>query len=103
MPSTSNMLTSTPAALSALNLELSSFFAAPKAPLPFLHPYAGISDQYHAPTQQNFAALEKHPEGNYQPTAPIFDIEKSNHIFSHIMKTAVILSVEELCSIVPDV
>ncbi|KAG6890356.1 hypothetical protein C0992_002080 [Termitomyces sp. T32_za158] len=34
---------------------------------------------------------------------PVYDIEKSNHVFSHIMKSAITLSVEELCSIAPNV
>lgn len=75
----------------------------PKAPLPPLHPYASLSDRYHTPAQHNFATPKKHSEDGYCPIAPIFDIEKSNHIFSHIIKTFIMLSVEELYSIVPDV
>ncbi|KAG6878972.1 hypothetical protein C0992_006227 [Termitomyces sp. T32_za158] len=72
------------------------------APLP-LHTYAGLPNHYAPPTQHNFAASDKQPEGGYQPMAPIYNIEKSNHVFTHIMKTPITLSVEELCSIVPDV
>ncbi|KAG6894768.1 hypothetical protein C0992_004783 [Termitomyces sp. T32_za158] len=72
------------------------------APLP-LHPYASLPSYYIAPTQHNFATPDKQPEGGYQPTAPIYDIKKSDHVFTCIMKTPVTLSVEELCSITPDV
>ncbi|KAG6881160.1 hypothetical protein C0992_001664, partial [Termitomyces sp. T32_za158] len=70
---------------------------------PPLHPYSGIPHRYAPPAQKNFAAPDKRQEGPYQPTAPVYDIEKSNHVFSRIMKSAVTLSVEELCSIAPDV
>ncbi|KAG6887608.1 hypothetical protein C0992_011564 [Termitomyces sp. T32_za158] len=68
-----------------------------------LHPYSGIPNRYAPPAQKNFAAPNKCQEGPYQPTAPVYDIEKSNHVFSRIMKSAVTLSVEELCSIAPDI
>ncbi|KAG6871254.1 hypothetical protein C0992_011404 [Termitomyces sp. T32_za158] len=70
---------------------------------PPLHPYSGIPNRYAPPAQKNFAAPDKRQEGPYRPTAPVYDIEKSNHVFSRIMKSAVTLSVEELCSIAPDV
>ncbi|KAG6871202.1 hypothetical protein C0992_011525 [Termitomyces sp. T32_za158] len=70
---------------------------------PPLHPYSGIPNRYAPPAQKNFAAPDKHQEGPYQPTAPVYDIEKSNHVFSCIMKSAITLLVEELCSIAPDV
>ncbi|KAG6873575.1 hypothetical protein C0992_008551 [Termitomyces sp. T32_za158] len=70
---------------------------------PPLHPYSGIPNRYAPPAQKNFAAPNKCQEGPYQPTAPVYDIEKSNHVFSRIMKSAVTLLVEELCSITPDV
>ncbi|KAG6886614.1 hypothetical protein C0992_003177 [Termitomyces sp. T32_za158] len=70
---------------------------------PPLHPYAGLPNRYVPPTQHNFAAPDKRPEGDYQPTAPVYDIEKSNHVFTRIIKTPVTLSVEELCSIAPNV
>ncbi|KAG6873458.1 hypothetical protein C0992_008736, partial [Termitomyces sp. T32_za158] len=70
---------------------------------PPLHPYSGIPNRYAPPTQKNFAAPDKHQEGPYRPTAPVYNIEKSNHVFSRIMKSAVTLLVEELCSIAPNV
>ncbi|KAG6895901.1 hypothetical protein C0992_011710 [Termitomyces sp. T32_za158] len=70
---------------------------------PPLHPYSGIPNRYAPPTQKNFAAPDKRQEGPYQPTAPVYDIEKSNHVFSRIMKSAITLLVEELCSIAPNV
>ncbi|KAG6871569.1 hypothetical protein C0992_009530 [Termitomyces sp. T32_za158] len=70
---------------------------------PPLHPYSGIPNRYAPPAQKNFAAPDKRQEGPYRPTAPVYDIEKSNHVFSCIMKSAITLSVEELCSIAPDV
>ncbi|KAG6894322.1 hypothetical protein C0992_006596 [Termitomyces sp. T32_za158] len=70
---------------------------------PPLHPYSGISNHYAPPTQKNFAAPDKRQEGPYQPTAPVYNIEKSNHVFFCIMKSAVTLSVEKLCSIAPDI
>ncbi|KAG6893326.1 hypothetical protein C0992_010458, partial [Termitomyces sp. T32_za158] len=57
---------------------------------PPLHPYSGIPNRYAPPAQKNFAAPDKRQEGLYQPTAPI-------------MKSAITLSVEELCSIAPNV
>ncbi|KAG6875242.1 hypothetical protein C0992_004590 [Termitomyces sp. T32_za158] len=68
-----------------------------------LHPYSGIPNRYAPPAQKNFAAPNKRQERPYQPTAPVYDIEKSNHVFSHIMKSAVTLSVEELCSTAPNI
>ncbi|KAG6879146.1 hypothetical protein C0992_004820 [Termitomyces sp. T32_za158] len=70
---------------------------------PPLHLYSGIPNCYAPPMQKNFAAPNKHQEGPYQPTVPVYNIEKSNQVFSRIMKSAVMLSVEELCSIAPDV
>ncbi|KAG6882592.1 hypothetical protein C0992_011255 [Termitomyces sp. T32_za158] len=70
---------------------------------PPLHPYSGIPNRYAPPAQKNFAAPDKRQEGPYEPTAPVYDIEKSNHVFSCIMKSAITLLVEELCSIAPDV
>ncbi|KAG6882591.1 hypothetical protein C0993_009930, partial [Termitomyces sp. T159_Od127] len=55
------------------------------------------------PAQQNFGAPDKQTDGAYRPTVLVYDIEKSNHVFAHIMKSAVTLSVEELCSIAPDI
>ncbi|KAG6894996.1 hypothetical protein C0993_010338, partial [Termitomyces sp. T159_Od127] len=55
------------------------------------------------PAQQNFGTPDKRADGAYRPTAPVYDIEKSNQVFAHIMKLAITLSVEELCSIVPDI
>ncbi|KAG6896549.1 hypothetical protein C0993_008273, partial [Termitomyces sp. T159_Od127] len=72
-------------------------------PLPLLHPYSGLNNHYQPPAQQNFGASDKRTDGAYQPTAPVYDIEKFNQVFAHIMKLAVTLSVEELCSIAPDV
>ncbi|KAG6883571.1 hypothetical protein C0993_005396 [Termitomyces sp. T159_Od127] len=72
-------------------------------PLSPLHPYSGLNNCYQPPVQQNFGAPHKHTDGTYQPTAPVYDIEKFNQVFAHIKKSAVTLSVEELCSIVPDV
>ncbi|KAG6875312.1 hypothetical protein C0992_004348 [Termitomyces sp. T32_za158] len=84
--------------------------SAPAAPTdqpaptqPPLYPYSGIPNQYAPPAQKNFAAPDKRPEGPYRLTAPVYNIEKSNYVFSCIMKSAVTLSVEELCSIAPDV
>ncbi|KAG6878369.1 hypothetical protein C0992_008225 [Termitomyces sp. T32_za158] len=70
---------------------------------PPLHPYSGIPNRYALPAQKNFAAPDKRQEGLYRPTVPVYDIEKSNHVFSCIMKSAITLSVEELCSIAPNV
>ncbi|KAG6895225.1 hypothetical protein C0992_002497 [Termitomyces sp. T32_za158] len=70
---------------------------------PPLHPYSGIPNCYAPPAQKNFTAPDKHQEGPYQPMAPVYNIEKSNHVFSCIMKSAVTLLVEELCSITSDV
>ncbi|KAG6872929.1 hypothetical protein C0992_009257, partial [Termitomyces sp. T32_za158] len=70
---------------------------------PPLHPYSGIPNHYAPPTQKNFATPNKHQEGPYRPMAPVYDIEKSNPVFSCIMKSAVTLLIEELCSIAPDV
>ncbi|KAG6881138.1 hypothetical protein C0992_001728, partial [Termitomyces sp. T32_za158] len=58
---------------------------------PPLHPYSGIPNRYAPPAQKNFAAPDKRQEGPYRPTAPVYDIEKSNHVFSRIMKSAVTL------------
>ncbi|KAG6893977.1 hypothetical protein C0992_007984 [Termitomyces sp. T32_za158] len=70
---------------------------------PPLHPYSGIPHRYAPPAQKNFATLDKRQERPSQQTAPVYDIEKSNHVFFRIMKSAVTLSVEELCGIAPDV
>ncbi|KAG6892424.1 hypothetical protein C0993_003864, partial [Termitomyces sp. T159_Od127] len=75
---------------------------APDPLLP-LHPYSGLNNHYQPPVQRNFGAPDKRTDGAYRPTAPVYDIEKSNQVFARIMKSAVMLSVEELCSIVPDV
>ncbi|KAG6867830.1 hypothetical protein C0993_010552 [Termitomyces sp. T159_Od127] len=72
-------------------------------PLPPLHPYLGLNNCYQPPAQQNFGTPDKRTDGAYRPTAPVYDIEKSNQVFAHIMKSAITLSVEELCSIVPDI
>ncbi|KAG6877350.1 hypothetical protein C0993_008311 [Termitomyces sp. T159_Od127] len=72
-------------------------------PLPLLHPYSGLNNHYQPPVQQNFGAPDKRTDGAYQPTVPVYDIEKSNQVFACTMKSAVTLSVEELCSIAPDV
>ncbi|KAG6866168.1 hypothetical protein C0993_007621, partial [Termitomyces sp. T159_Od127] len=72
-------------------------------PLPPLHPYSGLNNHYQPPAQRNFGAPDKRTDGAYQPMAPVYDIEKSNQVFARIMKSAVMLSVEELCSIMPDV
>ncbi|KAG6893767.1 hypothetical protein C0993_000340, partial [Termitomyces sp. T159_Od127] len=72
-------------------------------PLPPLHPYSGLNNRYQPPVQRNFGAPDKRTDGAYRPTAPVYDIEKSNQVFARIMKSAVMLSVEELCSIAPDV
>ncbi|KAG6880813.1 hypothetical protein C0993_004235, partial [Termitomyces sp. T159_Od127] len=72
-------------------------------PLPPLHPYSGLNNHYQPPAQQNFGTPDKCTDGAYRPTAPVYDIEKSNQVFARIMKSAVTLSVEELCSIAPDV
>ncbi|KAG6883286.1 hypothetical protein C0992_009169 [Termitomyces sp. T32_za158] len=69
---------------------------------PPLHPYSGISNCYAPPIQKNFATPDKHQKGPYQPTVPVYDIEKSNHVFSRIMKSVITLSVKELC-IAPDI
>ncbi|KAG6875079.1 hypothetical protein C0993_010977 [Termitomyces sp. T159_Od127] len=71
--------------------------------LPPLHSYSGLDNRYQPPAQQNFGAPDKRADGAYQSTAPVYDIEKSNQVFARIMKSAVTLSVEELCSIAPDV
>ncbi|KAG6892611.1 hypothetical protein C0993_003438, partial [Termitomyces sp. T159_Od127] len=72
-------------------------------PLPLLHPYSGLNNHYQPLAQQNFGAPDKHTDGTYQPMVPVYDIEKSNQVFARIMKSVVMLSVEELCSIAPDV
>ncbi|KAG6876620.1 hypothetical protein C0993_001773 [Termitomyces sp. T159_Od127] len=68
-----------------------------------LHPYSEFNDCYQPPAQCNFSAPDKQAEGAYHPTASIYDIEKSNQVFACIMKSAITLSVEVLCSIVPNV
>ncbi|KAG6874353.1 hypothetical protein C0992_007850 [Termitomyces sp. T32_za158] len=75
----------------------------PASAQPPLHPHSGIPNRYAPPAQKNFAVPDKRQEGPYRPTAPVYGIEKSNHVFSCIMKSAVTLSVEELCSIAPNV
>ncbi|KAG6893875.1 hypothetical protein C0993_012780, partial [Termitomyces sp. T159_Od127] len=72
-------------------------------PLPPLHPYSRLNNCYQPPAQQNFGAPDKRTDGAYRPMVPVYDIEKSNQVFTRIMKSAVTLSVEELCSIAPDV
>ncbi|KAG6881151.1 hypothetical protein C0993_002613, partial [Termitomyces sp. T159_Od127] len=72
-------------------------------PLPPLHPYSGLNNHYQPLAQQNFGAPDKRTDGAYRHTAPAYDIEKSNQVFACIMKSAVMLSVEELCSIAPDI
>ncbi|KAG6877394.1 hypothetical protein C0993_007841, partial [Termitomyces sp. T159_Od127] len=72
-------------------------------PLPPLHSYSGLNNQYQPPAQQNFGAPDKRADGACQSAAPVYNIEKFNQVFARIMKSAVMLSVEELCSIVPDV
>ncbi|KAG6881284.1 hypothetical protein C0993_002110, partial [Termitomyces sp. T159_Od127] len=72
-------------------------------PLPPLHPYSGLNNRYQPLAQRNFGAPDKRTDGAYRPTVPVYDIEKSNQVFACIMKSAVMLSVEELCSIAPDV
>ncbi|KAG6875961.1 hypothetical protein C0993_006553 [Termitomyces sp. T159_Od127] len=71
--------------------------------LPPLHPYSRLKNRYQPPAQQNFGAPNKQTDGAYRPTALVYDIKKSNQVFARIMKSAVTLSVEELCSIVPDI
>ncbi|KAG6879173.1 hypothetical protein C0992_004638 [Termitomyces sp. T32_za158] len=68
-----------------------------------LHPYSGILNRYALLAQKNFAAPDKRQEGPYQLMAPVYNIEKSNQVFSRIMKSAITLLVEELCSIAPNV
>ncbi|KAG6897341.1 hypothetical protein C0993_007601, partial [Termitomyces sp. T159_Od127] len=75
---------------------------APNPLLP-LHPYSGLNNRYQPLAQQNFGTSDKRANSTYQPTAPVYDIEKSNQVFTCIMKSGVTLSVEELCSIAPDV
>ncbi|KAG6859300.1 hypothetical protein C0993_004159, partial [Termitomyces sp. T159_Od127] len=72
-------------------------------PLLPLHPYSGLNNRYQPPAQQNFGAPDKCTDGAYQPMVPVYDIVKSNQVFACIIKSAVMLSVEELCSIVPDI
>ncbi|KAG6896842.1 hypothetical protein C0993_007981 [Termitomyces sp. T159_Od127] len=72
-------------------------------PLPPLHLYSGLNNCYQPSAQQNFGTPDKRTDGAYRPTVPVYDIEKSNQVFACIMKSAVTLSVEELCSIAPDV
>ncbi|KAG6876199.1 hypothetical protein C0992_000510, partial [Termitomyces sp. T32_za158] len=109
-PATAPALATTSTALSAPVQVPAPDTAAPTASTnqpattqPPLHPYSGIPNRYAPPAQKNFAAPNKRQEGPYQPTAPVYDIEKSNHVFSRIMKSAVTLLVEELCSIAPNV
>ncbi|KAG6869988.1 hypothetical protein C0992_001359, partial [Termitomyces sp. T32_za158] len=65
---------------------------APSAPVTIPDPAAST-----APTDQSAPAQPPlHPYS-------VYDIEKSNHVFSRIIKSAVTLLVEELCSIAPDV
>ncbi|KAG6870170.1 hypothetical protein C0993_005053, partial [Termitomyces sp. T159_Od127] len=47
-------------------------------PLLPLHPYSGLNNRYQPPVQQNFGTPDKRTDGAYQPTAPVYDIEKSN-------------------------
>ncbi|KAG6860054.1 hypothetical protein C0993_003231 [Termitomyces sp. T159_Od127] len=55
-------------------------------PLPPLHPYSGPNNCYQPPAQQNFGAANKRTDGAYHSTAPVYDIEKSNQVFAHIMR-----------------
>ncbi|KAG6867130.1 hypothetical protein C0993_006475 [Termitomyces sp. T159_Od127] len=65
--------------------------------LPPLHLYSGLNNCYQPLVQHSFGTSD------YRPTASIYNIEKSNQVFAHIMKSTITLSVEELCSIVPDI
>ncbi|KAG6894194.1 hypothetical protein C0993_012092, partial [Termitomyces sp. T159_Od127] len=65
----------------------------PNSLLP-LHPYSEINNRYQPPAQRNFGTPNKQVDSTYQPTAPVYNIEKSNQVFAHIMKSAVTLSVE---------
>lgn len=69
---------------------------------PFLHLYLGLPSNHVPPNNRNYEMLDK-PMGEYWSTAPIYDIEKSKEIFDHIIKSQVMVLIEELCSIVPDV
>ncbi|KAG6893300.1 hypothetical protein C0992_010558, partial [Termitomyces sp. T32_za158] len=103
-PATTSTAPTAPVSVPAPDTAASAAPTDQSAPAqPPLHPYSGIPNCYAPPTQKNFAAPDKRQEGPYRPTAPVYNIEKSNHVFSCIMKSAVTLSVEELCSIAPDV
>ncbi|KAG6875508.1 hypothetical protein C0992_003552 [Termitomyces sp. T32_za158] len=103
-PATTSTAPSAPVPIPAPDTVAPAASTAQSAPAqPPLHPYSGIPNHYAPPAQKNFAALDKRQEGPYQPTVPVYDIEKSNHVFSCIMKSAITLLVEELCSITPDV
>ncbi|KAG6893256.1 hypothetical protein C0992_010720 [Termitomyces sp. T32_za158] len=103
-PATMSTAPSAPVSVPAPDTVASTAPTDQSAPAqPPLHPYSGIPNCYAPPAQKNFAAPDKRQEGPYRPTAPVYNIEKSNHVFSRIMKSAVTLLVEELCSIAPDV
>ncbi|KAG6874817.1 hypothetical protein C0992_006437, partial [Termitomyces sp. T32_za158] len=103
-PATMSTVSSAPVPVSVPDTVAPAASTNQSAPTqPPLHPYSGIPNRCAPPTQKNFATPDKRQKGPYQPTAPVYDIEKSNHVFSRIMKSAVTLSVEELCSIAPDV
>ena len=66
---------------------------------PPLYPYSGIPSHYQPPVNQNFGALDKHPNPAYQSMLPIYDIEQSKQVFERVLQTKLTVSVGELCSI----
>ncbi|KAF8064461.1 hypothetical protein FPV67DRAFT_1419763 [Lyophyllum atratum] len=71
-----------------------------KAPV---HPFSGIPDnRYVPPTSRNLGAVDKNNPA-YRTYAPIVDPTKSGDLFNRCLGSQVTVSVEELCSVAPEI
>ncbi|KAG6846387.1 hypothetical protein H0H93_014284 [Arthromyces matolae] len=71
-----------------------------------IHPFARLDakDCYVPPAAKNLAVANKRAEGVYQNVAPIVaDAEKAKDVFERCLDSRITVSVEEICSLAPDI